>query len=286
LNANRDYPQTEGCSLKPSSTLKRFDFGKNWAHYAQSVTDKDIRTAEAGLLKLLPNTIPGSSVLDIGCGSGIHTLCFLQLGCKAVTAIDYDPLAVRTAEWLVTTRYSGKGRAEFYCADVLDLPSHLRDHQFDIVYCWGVLHHTGDLWRALDLTLQLVRPGGSLVLAIYHRTPLCPVWKFEKRLYARAPHAIQALARFVYITTYHGARALSRRGEKRVERGMHASTDLHDWMGGYPYESASPQEIRRKLNSAGFTKLLEFIVAPPAFGIWGSGCDEYVYQAPAVPAAS
>ena len=65
---------------------------------------------------------------------------------------------------------------------------------FDFVYSWGVLHHTGDMYRALRGAAGRVAPGGRFLFALYRRTPLCWLWKLEKRWYAGASPAAQARA--------------------------------------------------------------------------------------------
>jgi 2-polyprenyl-6-hydroxyphenyl methylase/3-demethylubiquinone-9 3-methyltransferase len=259
----------------------RFQFGRNWTEYNRNVTEAEIAAAQSGIEKLLPSGIHGRSVFDVGCGSGIHSLGFLRLGSSSVTAVDYDPICIETAARLVGTRYFGA--AEFICrqADALALPEDLRGTRFDIVYSWGVLHHTGNLWRALESVSAVVAPHGLLVIAIYHKTPFCALWRREKAWYSNASTPAQAAAQLLYKTAFYGAKIASGRNpftSKPSRRGMKAKNDLHDWLGGFPYESATPDEIRSRLNSLGFRKVREFIVSPPAFGIFGTGCDEYVYK--------
>jgi 2-polyprenyl-6-hydroxyphenyl methylase/3-demethylubiquinone-9 3-methyltransferase len=126
------------------------------------------------LLKLLDRgEIAGASLLDIGCGSGLHALAALRLGASKVLAVDVDPDSVATATSVLAHRAAEQ-------AWTVRQQSILRTEPdmglFDIVYSWGVLHHTGDLARALRNVTALVAPGGLFVCALYRRTLLDPFW--------------------------------------------------------------------------------------------------------------
>jgi hypothetical protein len=159
--------------------------------------------------------------------------------------------------------------------------------RFDVVYSWGVLqHHTGDMFRALRCAAELVNPGGALVIALYRKTWLCGFWRLEKRWYTQASERAQSCARAAYTRLY--ALALLLKGKRFRDhvqsycsrsRGMDVFHDVHDWLGGYPYESISPNELD-DLISIGFTRTRAFVRRGlmRRSGILGSGCDEYVYS--------
>ena len=105
--------------------------------------------------------LAGRTFLDIGCGSGLFSLAALQLGAK-VHSFDYDPDAVATTRQL-RDRYAPDSDWRVEQGSVLDSSLISRLGQFDIVYSWGVLHHTGALWEALDAACRLVAPGGLAV---------------------------------------------------------------------------------------------------------------------------
>jgi 2-polyprenyl-6-hydroxyphenyl methylase/3-demethylubiquinone-9 3-methyltransferase len=152
--------------------------------------------------------------------------------------------------------------------------------RFDVVYSWGVLHHTGAVHRALRAAAALVRPGGQFVFALYRRTPLCWFWKIEKRWYAGASAAAQARAQAMYVRVF---RLLNRRNFKDYVanyaqvRGMDFYHDVHDWLGGWPYESISPAEVDGLMQQLGLRQIRAFLVPGRALGLLGSGNDEYVY---------
>ena len=142
-------------------------------------------TAVEGVKKLFPDGLAGKDLLDIGCGSGLHSLAALLLGAASVTAIDIDENSVSTTQALLT-KYVAVSKWTVKVGSIFDAsPATLG--QFDVVYSWGVLHHTGDMWLAFEKTASLVRPAGLLAIAIYARTICDAFWRVEKRLYAGRP---------------------------------------------------------------------------------------------------
>jgi 2-polyprenyl-3-methyl-5-hydroxy-6-metoxy-1,4-benzoquinol methylase len=262
--------------MKRDGANTRFAFGKNWESYATLIGEGEIAEAEKALLRLFPGVqLQGRSFLDIGCGSGLHALAASRLGARPITAIDIDPNSVATTR-AVLARY------KIDCAvgqlSVFDMTGH-----FDVVYSWGVLHHTGDMWRAIEKAASLVAPGGLLAIALYRGTKSDAFWIKEKRWYAGASPAAQALVRALYLTVYRFGCAISRKNYKALvanyksSRGMDFHHDVHDWLGGYPYETALAPEVEKKLTHLGFTTQTVF-TRPLTWGLLGSGCDEYVYR--------
>jgi SAM-dependent methyltransferase len=215
--------------------------------------------------------------LDIGCGSGLHALAAARLGASPIVAIDIDPRSVETARALLS-RFEVP--AKVAVADILKT----RDlGTFDVVYSWGVLHHTGAMHEAITRAAECVRPGGLFAFALYRKTPMCEFWKVEKRLYSRAPKFAQDAWRSLYIAAFafrqwtlgQSFREFVRQYGKA--RGMEYYHDVHDWLGGYPYESISPSEVSAAMAALGFERVRDF-VHEPGPGVFGTGCDEYVYR--------
>jgi 2-polyprenyl-6-hydroxyphenyl methylase/3-demethylubiquinone-9 3-methyltransferase len=256
-----------------------FRFGENWAGYSELVDDRRIAAARESVARLVGD-LGGKSFLDIGSGSGLFSVAALRLGAGEVLATDIDPDSVATTRKLLS-REGGSWRAQQ--VSVFDLAADVPE-RFDVVYSWGVLHHTGSMWRALDCAAAMVKPDGILVFALYERTPLCGAWTREKRLYRKLPRAVQKLFRGVYLTAWgagmlakgHNPRRYIREG--RQERGMDVFHDVHDWMGGYPYESTTPVVIDDFMTKRGFER--QKVVPWPVRlgGLLGSGCSEYVYR--------
>jgi 2-polyprenyl-3-methyl-5-hydroxy-6-metoxy-1,4-benzoquinol methylase len=271
----------------PSKDLKdlgsHFAFGDNWESYAKLINGPQIEEAEKGLLKLIPDGIKGRSFLDIGCGSGLHSLAAARLGASRILATDIDPKSVATTRRLLS-QHATEARWQAEQISVFDFNPSLHG-RFDVAYAWGVLHHTGDMWGAIRAASGMVESGGLLVMSLYRTTRCDAFWKAEKRWYAKASPLSQRLARACYIAAYSAAHTLAGRGSFRKflanyksSRGMDFYHDVHDWLGGYPYETTLAPEVDGKLSSLGFRAERIFARPTMTLGVLGSGCDEYVYR--------
>ncbi len=262
-----------------------FAFGRNWAEYARHIDAATIEFATAELRRLA-GPVEGLSFLDIGCGSGLHSLAALRLGASRLLAIDFDPMSVDTAKRVIGEHWR-QGNFECRRGNVfVDLDA--AEGQFDVVYSWGVLHHTGAMWDAIERAASMVAPGGRMVLAIYRKTPLCGLWRVEKNLYRRLPRFLQASLDLAYGCACVLGYLLSGRNPVREirayrsRRGMSWWHDIRDWMGGYPYESAGRKEMVAFLERLGFRLTQAFKDRPQRWivrsGLLGSGCAEYVFE--------
>lgn len=244
----------------------RFRFGRNWRKYLSTLTDADIEIAKQSLLTMVPTpsgtnaaeAIRGKRFLDVGCGSGLFSLCARAAGCKVVS-FDYDQDSVSCAEALRNRYYPGDTDWTVLQGSVLDTEFLRSLDTHDIVYAWGVLHHTGDMWSALDNVVGLTRNGGALCVAIYNDCGLrSKVWHEIKRFY-NFNVVTKAVTSMVFVPYLLGRRAIAsiRAGENLFttynrERGMHVLTDIMDWIGGYPYEYATYEQIVRFYSERGF----------------------------------
>ena len=257
--------------MDPGPTVDRFAFGKNWQSFAAIADEESVSEAQQGL------EVRGARILDIGCGWGLSMAAALRLGASQVDGVDIDPNSINAASELLSRFDVGKNWS-VHTANLFDLPT----RSYDIVYSWGVLHHTGAMWRALEHVTTFVRPEGLLAVAIYRRSPACGFWQKEKRLYSSAPPPVRLFIRSVYKAAYLSAIAASGRNPfgyvfyHNRTRGMSFHHDIHDWLGGYPYESASPEEIVGFMNKHGFSVQRTFQRPAAVKGLFGSHCDEYV----------
>lgn len=261
-----------------------FAFGANWASYAHLISEVEIEEAVGALRRLAASEdLRGKRFLDIGCGSGIHSLAALRLGAAGVLAIDLDPNSVATTK-SVLHHYAPDAHFQVALASVLDINPGTWG-QFEVVYSWGVLHHTGNLKMALCKAAAMVQDDGRFMFALYRRTWMCPLWKIEKKWYSKASPDAQRMAQRVYLAWF---RFVGRRffdvdkyiEEYRLNRGMDFNHDIHDWLGGYPYESILPDEVEHLMGRLGFVN--GWYVSGKAkrgksHGLLGAGCDEYVY---------
>lgn len=259
-----------------------FAFGENWASYAKKIGEPEIEEAERGLLKLIPRELlDGRTFLDIGCGSGLHALAAARLGAARITAIDIDPKSVSTTRTLLEeSNLTQSWQASQTSVLTLD---HRALGTFDIVYSWGVLHHTGAMWPAIERAAKLVAANGLFAFALYRATRLDAFWTWEKQWYSSASPLAQKAARILYTGLFRVGFAVTGRNfnthvaNYRSARGMDFSHDVHDWLGGFPYETAIASEVAQKMTELGFTAERVF-VRPKEIGLFGSGCDEYVYR--------
>ena len=263
---------------------ERFEFGKNWNRFLSNINETTIETAENSLKQMVEvQSFAGKSFLDIGSGSGLFSLAARRLGAR-VHSIDYDPQSVAcTAE--LKRRYFADDEAWIIEEESALNRAHLQSLGiFDVVYSWGVLHHTGEMWQALENAWLPVAPDGKLFIAIYNNTGSQTArWKWIKRTYNRLPGPLKAPYTFI-VSVPNEAKSLLRSlvalkpGEYlrtwtrySDSRGMSHWRDLVDWVGGYPYEVAHPEEIFDFFKARGFrlTKL--------KCGGVGLGCNEFVF---------
>jgi SAM-dependent methyltransferase len=270
------------------SAGERFAFGRNWCDFTAIVDEPRIAAATESLTAALgTRDLSGRTFLDVGCGSGLFSLAAHRLGAR-VRAFDFDADSVAAASEL-RARFAPDADWSVERGSVLDEDFVATLGRHDVVYSWGVLHHTGDMWRAMGLLPGLVAPGGRLYISIYNdQGPLSDVWRAVKRRYNRSGPA----GRFVLLSgsvAYLARRRLRRRllelaGDAAPSparapraRGMSARHDLVDWVGGYPFEVAKPEEVFAFLRERGF----ELCRLKTCGG--DLGCNEYVFRLPASP---
>ncbi len=175
------------CHAEEVAIGQRFEFGKNWQHFLRSLTPKRIGLAEDSLREMLgvPD-LAGTSMLDVGSGSGLFSLAARRLGAR-VHSFDYDPYSVACTRSLREQFFPGDEQWTIEEGSALDADYMRSLGQYDLVYSWGVLHHTGAMWQALDNAVLPVAPGGRLFVAIYNTQYLwTPLHKVLKRSYVRS----------------------------------------------------------------------------------------------------
>ena len=230
----------------------RFSFGKNWQMFLKNIDEERNRIAEASLRDFLKlNDLKQRTFLDIGCGSGLFSLAAFQLGAERVVSFDYDPFSVECCRYL-HQRAGLPANWTVAQGSVLDRKFLSGLGRFDIVYAWGVLHHTGSMWGAVRNAAGLVKEGGLIYFAIYNRVDGAfgsRFWVKVKRAYNRSPRWIKLLMEYFMIAALFTAELCKFKNpfklfsDYKSNRGMHWRRDIVDWLGGYPFEFASVEEI-------------------------------------------
>jgi len=234
------------------SVSLRYDFGKNWQEFVdRRLGEEAIRQSQDRIAEFLrAPSLQGLSFLDIGCGSGVHSLAAHRLG-ASVTSFDYDPLSVRTTEQV--RRYGGEPENwHVMQGSVLDTAFMREIPPADIVYSWGVLHHTGDMWNAIRNAAIPLKPDGVLYIALYsseiYVDPPAEYWLEVKRKYNAQGPIGRRLTEWWHVFRFHLMPALKAgRNPLQVirdygDRGMTLMTDVRDWLGGYPMDFAGLRE--------------------------------------------
>ena len=202
----------------------------------------------------------GKRFLDVGSGSGLFSLAAMRLGAASVYSFDFDSDSVACTSELRRRFYPEDPRWTVCQGDLLDDQFTTMLSRFDIVYCWGVAHHTGDMWRAAGRLARLVEPGGVLFTALYNDQGwMSRFWRRVKRLYCSGrPQRIFVLLMFIPLLVGMGVisdllhgRSLLTRYRRPHARGMSTFRDWFDWLGGYPFEVARAEEVLRSSETSG-----------------------------------
>jgi 2-polyprenyl-6-hydroxyphenyl methylase/3-demethylubiquinone-9 3-methyltransferase len=267
----------------PTTAADTFRFGRNWQRYVTNHLDGDRERIAADSLCDLVGELQGKSFVDIGCGSGLFSLCAHRAGAASIISMDVDPDAVAATRQLhaaagapETWRILHRSILDDQVIDELGSP--------DVVYSWGVLHHTGDMYKAIANAAAAVPAGGTFAIAIYNRVSEGWLnsrrWWTIKRAYNHTPRPLQAGMELAYAAYWLLACLRNRQNpvrearEYRSSRGMALRTDLVDWLGGYPYEYATAREIVDYCENSCGLRCKRVIPTPGD----GTGNNQFVFE--------
>lgn len=264
---------------------QRFEFGKNWSAFLSVLEEERIATAEASLKEMLEiESLDGKTFLDIGSGSGLFSLAARRLGAK-IHSFDFDSNSFACTQELRNRYFPNDPNWRVEQGSALDAEYLYSLGKFDIVYSWGVLHHTGEMWRALNNAIIPTKAGGKLFIAIYNDTgSQTRRWHWIKKTYCRLPRLLKtpfAIAAILpdeskslikSVVTLKPMTYVRSWTQYKNGRGMSLWHDRLDWVGGYPYEVATVDEIFEFYKARGFS------LAKLKSGGVGLGCNEFVFE--------
>lgn len=279
-----------------------FSFGKNWLRYVKYILDETIiQNASNSLQNFLPQIDFKDYVfLDIGCGSGLFSLCAQRLGAKRVISFDLDANSIKASKLCQERFAPNSTNWQIKQGNILDdelvsnLSQELKNDKV-IVYSWGVLHHTGDVFKAMANTAKIAKKEGSLVyISIYNQTEASDFWLKIKRYYNQTNPIMKFLlvladTAFLTFEDIRKGRGLNMYDKSR---GMYKITDVTDWLGGLPYEPLKADELIAFWQKQGFesikfapTRYHEPIYPKSFFYKYfvyfkqvGLGCNEYLFR--------
>jgi len=255
----------------------QFNFGLNWKEYSlKALSEERVESARRDFKSLFGGIqLEHKSFLDIGCGQGLSALIasedHAEVVCNDINFISEQLLKLNK------THFDIEDTITFIKGSILEknILEKIKTCQteYDIVHSWGVVHHTGNMYKAIDTLCGLVKKEGVLVLAIYNRHWSSPYWKMIKYLYNKSPNLVRRMMIYIFFYVVYIAKYLvTHKSPFEKQRGMDFYYDVIDWVGGYPYEYASIKEISDYVTKNGFELIKSIPAEVP------TGCNEMIFK--------
>jgi 2-polyprenyl-3-methyl-5-hydroxy-6-metoxy-1,4-benzoquinol methylase len=268
---------------KITDPKSRFAFGKNWTNFLSTLNEERIEEAiKSFTQKTGLSDMTGLTFLDIGSGSGLFSLAAYKLGAK-VTSFDYDTDSVACTKYLKEKYCTDHDRWTVYQGSVLDQDFLKQFGTVDVLYSWGVLHHTGHMYEAFHNVSSMVKKDGALFIAIYNdQGGATRRWTWIKKQYTNSGSIMRSLLTIytlfrqwtiTFIKDFlKSGNPLKTWCAYKENRGMSAWHDVVDWVGGYPFEVAKPEEVFHFFKEKGFQ--LDYLKTCAG----GLGCNEFIFK--------
>lgn len=256
----------------------QFDFGNNWKDFSDNaLTDEKIQQARDDFRALTESIeIEDKSFLDIGFGQGLSLLIAAEFGARCI-GCDINTTCAEVLEYNRRKFPNLRNNSTpLIVGSILDNDTLMKigeeKKDYDIVHSWGVLHHTGDMYTAIENSARFVKPGGAFILAIYNRHWTSKIWLEIKRCYNKSPNFVKKLFIIFFIPVIWIAKfVVTGKNPKKQKRGMDFYYNVIDWIGGYPYEYASKDELVRFVEPLGFQCRRVIGATVP------TGCNQFIF---------